>query len=110
MGLFGAWVTGATVWHVESGTIPRFEAMGAVAVLALLANAAVLGLLWAYRRDSNMRSVWLCSRNDVIGNVAVMLAALGVWLRHRLAGHDSRGRDGVSGASGRSGDYPPSYG
>jgi len=80
MGLFGAWVTGATVWHVESGTIPHFEAMGAVAVLALLANAAVLGLLWAYRRgDSNMRSVWLCSRNDVIGNVAVMLAALGVW-------------------------------
>jgi Co/Zn/Cd efflux system component len=54
--------------------------MGAVGVAALLANAASFALLWAYRAgDSNMRSVWLCSRSDVIGNLAVLLAALGVF-------------------------------
>jgi Co/Zn/Cd efflux system component len=54
--------------------------MAAVGVAALLANAASFALLWAYRSgDSNMRSVWLCSRNDVIGNFAVLLAALGVF-------------------------------
>ena len=53
--------------------------MGAVGLAALLANAATFGLLWAHRDgDSNMRSVWICSRNDVIGNLAVLLAALGV--------------------------------
>ena len=54
--------------------------MGMVGAAALLANAASFALLWAYRAgDSNMRSVWLCSRNDVIGNFAVLLAALGVF-------------------------------
>jgi len=54
--------------------------MGEVGFAALVANAAVFGLLWAYRKgDSNMRSVWLCSRNDVIGNLAVLLAAVGVF-------------------------------
>ncbi len=54
--------------------------MSAVGFAALLANAASFALLWAYRAgDSNMRSVWLCSRNDVIGNCAVLLAALGVF-------------------------------
>jgi Co/Zn/Cd efflux system component len=54
--------------------------MGAVGASALLANAASFALFWAYRAgDSNMRSVWLCSRNDVIGNLAVLLAALGVF-------------------------------
>lgn len=54
--------------------------MGAVGFAALAANAAVLAILWAYRAgDANMRSVWLCSRNDVIGNFAVLLAALGVF-------------------------------
>jgi Co/Zn/Cd efflux system component len=54
--------------------------MGTVGVAALLANAASFGLLWAYRGgDSNMRSAWICTRNDVVGNVAVLLAALGVF-------------------------------
>jgi Co/Zn/Cd efflux system component len=53
--------------------------MGAVGTAALLANAASFGLLWAFRDgDSNMRSAWICTRNDVLGNLAVLLAALGV--------------------------------
>ena len=80
MGLFGLWVIGATIWHALSGTLPNAVTMGAVGFAALAANAAVLAILWAYRSgDSNMRSVWLCSRNDVIGNAAVLLAALGVF-------------------------------
>jgi len=80
MGLFGLWVIGATIWHAVYGTLPHAATMGAVGFAALLANAAVFGMLWAYRSgDSNMRSVWLCSRNDVIGNFAVLLAALGVF-------------------------------
>lgn len=80
MGLFGLWVIGATVWHAYHATIPHAIAMGEVGFAALIANAAVFVLLWTYRKgDSNMRSVWLCSRNDVIGNFAVLLAALGVF-------------------------------
>ncbi len=80
MGVFGLWVIGTTVWHAVHGTLPDAVTMGAVGFAALLANAAVFALLWAYRSgDSNMRSVWLCSRNDVIGNVAVLLAAAGVF-------------------------------
>jgi Co/Zn/Cd efflux system component len=80
MGLFGLWVLSTTFWHAASGTAPEAATMGAVGVIALLANASSLALLWVYRGgDSNMRSVWLCSRNDVIGNFAVLLAALGVF-------------------------------
>jgi Co/Zn/Cd efflux system component len=80
MGLFGLWVLGATIWHAVHGTLPHAMAMGTVGAVALAANAVVFGMLWAYRGgDSNMRSVWLCSRNDVIGNLAVLLAALGVF-------------------------------
>jgi Co/Zn/Cd efflux system component len=80
MGLFGMWVIGATVWHAALGTVPQATTMGEVGFAALVANAAAFVLLWAYRKgDSNMRSVWLCSRNDVIGNMAVLLAALGVF-------------------------------
>lgn len=80
MGSFGFWVVGITVWHAAQGTVPHAVTIGAVGFVALLANSAVLALLWAYRSgDSNMRSVWLCSRNDVIGNCAVLLAALGVF-------------------------------
>lgn len=79
MGLFGLWVIGATIWHTVYGTLPHAVTMGAVGFAALIANAAVFAMLWAYREgDSNMRSVWLCSRNDVIGNFAVLLAAFGV--------------------------------
>lgn len=80
MGLFGLWVIGATMWHAVYGTLPDAVTMGGVGLAALVANAVCLGLLWAYKAgDSNMRSVWLCSRNDVLGNVAVLLAALGVF-------------------------------
>jgi Co/Zn/Cd efflux system component len=80
MGLFGLWVIGATVWHTFNGTVPHAVTMGEVGFAALVANAAVFVLLWAYRKgDSNMRSVWLCSRNDVIGNFGVLIAALGVF-------------------------------
>lgn len=80
MGLFGLWVIGSTIWHAVSGSLPDAATMGAVGLAALIANAAVFAILWAYRSgDSNMRSVWLCSRNDVIGNLAVLLAALGVF-------------------------------
>jgi len=60
--------------------LPEAFVMGAVGTAALLANAASFGLLWAYRGgDSNMRSAWICTRNDVLGNLAVLLAALGVF-------------------------------
>src|SRR6476469_1743990 len=71
MGLFGLWVIGAIVWHAVYGTLPHAVTMGEVGLAALVANAAVFGLLWTSRKgDSNMRSAWLCSRNDVIGNFA----------------------------------------
>ncbi|MEO8098514.1 MAG: cation transporter [Acidobacteriota bacterium] len=80
MGLFGLWVVGSAIWHLAQGTVPEAFTMGWVGIVALVANALSFGLLWAYRSgDSNMRSVWLCSRNDVIGNVAVLLAAIGVF-------------------------------
>src|SRR5919109_2157019 len=80
MGVFGLWVIGVTIWHALHGTLPNAVTMGAVGLAALLANAATFGLLWAYRNgDANMRSVWICTRNDVIGNLAVLLAALGVF-------------------------------
>ena len=80
MGLFGLWVLGVAAWHVWHGTLPHAFTMGAVGVAALVANAASFGLLWAYRGgDSNMRSAWICTRNDVLGNLAVLLAALSVF-------------------------------
>jgi len=80
MALFGLWVIGNTLWHVFYGDVPDAMTMGVVGVTALISNAVVFALLWAYRHgDSNMRSVWVCSRNDVIGNFAVLLAALGVF-------------------------------
>ena len=80
MGLFGLWVIGVTAWHAWQGTVPQAFTMGAVGVVALLANATSFALLWAYREgNSNMRSAWVCTRNDVLGNLAVLLAALGVF-------------------------------
>ena len=80
MGVFGLWVVGTLIWHALAGTVPEPVTMGVVGTAALAANAASFGLLWAYRNgDTNMRSVWICSRNDVIGNFAVLLAALGVF-------------------------------
>jgi Co/Zn/Cd efflux system component len=80
MGVFGLWVIGVTVWHALHGTLPQAFTMGAVGFAALVANAASFGLLWMYRTgDSNMRSAWICTRNDVLGNFAVLLAAAGVF-------------------------------
>jgi len=80
MGLFGLWIIGAVIWHALHGTLPSAVTMGIVGSTALVANAASFGLLWAYRGgDSNMRSAWICTRNDVLGNLAVLLAALGVF-------------------------------
>lgn len=76
----GCWVLGTTVWGAIAGGTPEAATMGAVGFMALAANLASVALLMAYREgDANVRSVWLCSRNDAIGNVAVMIAALGVW-------------------------------
>lgn len=77
---FGVFVLGRAGWVATQGGTPEALTMGAIGLLALLANVLVAALLYAYREgDANMRSVWLCSRNDAIGNLAVMLAALGVF-------------------------------
>lgn len=80
MALFGLWVAGSAIHHLIGGTVPEAGIMGAVGVLALLANLGVAVMLYAFRNgDSNMRSVWICSRNDAIGNLAVLAAATGVF-------------------------------
>lgn len=80
MGLFGTLVLARAAWSASSGVVPEPATMGLIGALALTANVAVALLLYAWREgDANMRSVWLCTRNDAIGNVAVLLAALGVF-------------------------------
>ncbi len=80
MGGFGVFVLSKAAWNAMTGVPPEPTVMGVIAVLALLANGGVAVMLYAFRNgDANMRSVWLCSRNDAIGNVAVMLAAVGVF-------------------------------
>ncbi len=76
----GLWVFGSTIYHVFVLGVPQAEVMGSIGFLALAANLTSVFLLVRYKDgDANVRSVWLCSRNDAIGNVAVMFAALGVW-------------------------------
>lgn len=80
LGLMGIWVFGSTAYCVLILGMPQAEIMGAVGLLAFVANVASVLLLLKYRDgDANVRSVWLCSRNDAIGNLAVVLAASGVW-------------------------------
>jgi Co/Zn/Cd efflux system component len=80
MAAFGIWVLVEAIDHVFTGVVPNAPVMGAIGFAALTANIAVALALYRYRKgDSNMRSVWLCSRNDALGNMAVMLAALGVF-------------------------------
>jgi len=80
MGLFGLWVLGVTAWHAWHGTLPLASTMGVVGAAALIANGVSFALLWAHRSgDANMRSAWICTRNDVLGNLAVLAAALGVF-------------------------------
>lgn len=79
MGIFGAFVLGRAVWGTLTGLPPEPGTMGIVALLALATNLGVASLLYAFRGgDANMRSVWLCSRNDAIGNLLVLSAAWGV--------------------------------
>ena len=80
MALFGSWVVGSAVYRAFTDSAPDPATMSAIALLALLVNVAVAGMLYRFRDgDSNRQSIWLCSRNDAIGNVAVMLAAAGVF-------------------------------
>lgn len=80
MGVFGLWVLGSAVHRAVSGSEPDPGVMGSVAVAALLVNVAVAWMLFSHRNgDSNRQSIWLCSRNDAIANLAVIAAALGVF-------------------------------
>lgn len=77
----GLWVFGSTAYQFLVLGVPRAEIMGSIGLLALAANLASVVLLMRYKDgDANVRSVWLCSRNDAIGNVAVMIASAVVWL------------------------------
>lgn len=80
MGAFGVFVLGKAIYNLQTGVTPEPITMGAVGFAALAVNAGVALMLYQFRAgDANMRSVWICSRNDAIGNVAVMLAAVGVF-------------------------------
>lgn len=80
LGVLGLWVAGQTAWNAAHQTIPQAEVMGVVGVLALIANVACALMLYLHRHgDANRRSVWICSRNDAIANLAVLAAAGGVF-------------------------------
>ena len=80
MAIFGLWVIGSAIYRAIVGSSPEPITMGSVALVALVVNVGVAALLFTYRNgDSNRQSIWLCSRNDAIGNVAVMIAAAGVF-------------------------------
>ncbi len=80
MGVFGIWVMGSALYAAAMGSAPGAMVMGGVGVLALAANLFTVAMLFRFRGgDANMRSVWLCSRNDAIGNIAVVAAASGVF-------------------------------
>ena len=80
MGSYGIGVLGFCAWRIHLGVPPEPLTMGIIGALALAANLWVAWLLYAYREgDANMRSVWLCTRNDAISNLAVLAAALGVF-------------------------------
>jgi len=80
MALFGTWVIGSAIYRAIVGSAPDPSTMGLVAMVALMVNVVVSVMLYRYRNgDSNKQSIWLCSRNDAIGNIAVMVAAAGVF-------------------------------
>lgn len=80
LAIMALWVLGSTIYHAMILDVPKAEVMGIIGALALAANVASVLILMRYAEgDANVRSVWLCSRNDAIGNVAVMIAALAVW-------------------------------
>lgn len=78
--VMGLWVLGSTIHQAFAAEVPHAPTMGVIGFMAMAANLASVLLLMRYKDgDANVRSVWLCSRNDAIGNVIVMLAAFGVW-------------------------------
>lgn len=78
--VLGLIVLGSAIWAAFQGASPEPRVMGAIGLMALFANLVVAMLLYRFRDgDANMRSVWICTRNDAIGNVAVVAAALGVF-------------------------------
>lgn len=80
MGVYGVLVLGVAAYNLQRGAMPDAPMMGIVGFMALAANGGVAWMLYKFRSgDANMRSVWLCSRNDAIGNVAILLAAVGVF-------------------------------
>jgi len=80
MGIYGVAVLAYAAWRVWLGAAPGALTMGLVGALAFAANVGVAMLLYAYREgNANMRSVWLCTRNDAIGNIAVVVASAGVY-------------------------------
>ncbi|GJD41757.1 cation transporter [Methylobacterium bullatum] len=80
LSLMAVWVFGSTLYQTLVLGVPSAEWMGGIGLLALAANVASVLLLMRYKDgDANVRSVWLCSRNDAIGNIVVMGAALAVW-------------------------------
>ena len=80
MALFGLWVIGTAIHNAVAGTVPEPAVMTVVGMAALIVNVGVAALLWKWRAgDANMRSVWLCTRNDALGNLAVLAAAAGVF-------------------------------
>ena len=83
MALFGVFVLTQAGYKLIYPVTPQVQTIGIIGLLALCANAACLALLWRHRaEDINMRSVWLCSRNDIIANIAVLLTIPAVWLTH----------------------------
>jgi Co/Zn/Cd efflux system component len=80
MGAFGVWVAASTIYYAVAAVVPKAEIMGAIGMIALAANVTVATLLYRYRQsDSQALSVWLCTRNDVFVNMAVIAAGAGVW-------------------------------
>ncbi len=83
MALFGIFALGQAAYKLLYPEVPQFEIIGLIGLVALMANAICLLLLWRHRaEDVNMGSVWLCSRNDIIANISVLVAAAGVWAFH----------------------------
>ncbi len=81
MALFGCFVLAQAGYKLLQPQVPEYQTISLIGLLALAANAVCLALLWRHRaEDINMRSVWICSRNDIFANVSVLVAGFGVWL------------------------------
>jgi Co/Zn/Cd efflux system component len=78
---FGAWILLGSIYKIFNPEVPNYLLMAVMGILALLANVTCLMLLAVHREDDiNMKSVWVCSRNDIIANLSVLFAAVIVYL------------------------------